>query len=122
MCGCSFQLVTVEVITHDNSDRHLQLGDVTISVHTQHTGHVPGSKADIIFFLLVHPLVLAMANENLKRMNSTSTVALASNREANNIKDIGTELERVTYRFFIIAKEVAQLRHSMRLNGTLYFS
>ena len=112
---------TVEVITHDNSDRHLKLGDVTISVHTQYTGHIPGSEADIIF-VFVHPLVMAMAKENLKRMNSTSTVALASNREANNIKGVVTELEIVTYRFFIIAKEVAQLRHSMRLKGTLYFS
>ena len=90
--------------------------DVTISVHTQHTGHVPGSEADI-FFLPVHPLVMAMAKKNLKMMISTSTVALASNREANYIKGVVTELERVTYRFFIIAKEVAQLRHSMRLNG-----
>ena len=37
LCGCSFQLKTVEAVTHDNSDRHAQLEDVTISVHTQHT-------------------------------------------------------------------------------------
>ena len=116
LCGYSFQLKTVKVITHDNNDRHAQLGDVTISVHTQHTRHVSGSEADIIF-LLVHPLVMAMVKENLNRMISTSTVTLASIREANNIKGVVTDLESVTYRFFIIAKEVTQLRHSMRLNG-----
>ena len=66
-------------------------------------------------------MVMAMAKKNLKMMISTSMVALASNREANNIKVIVTELERITYRFFIIAKEVAQLRHVMELNDMLYF-
>ena len=119
-CSCSFQMKTVETIRHDNCDSDLHEGHVTIFVHTQHTEHVPGSEADIIF-LHVHPMVMAMVKENLKRMISTSTVVLSSNREANNIKANVTEFERVTYRFFIIAKEVAQLRHSMRLNGTLYF-
>ena len=121
LCNCFFQIKTIEAIRHDNCDSDLHRRHVTIFVHTQHTGHVPGSEADIIF-LPMHPMVMAMAKENLKMMISTSTVALASNREVNNIKAIVTELERVTYRFFIIAKEVAQLRHSMRLNGTLYFS
>jgi hypothetical protein len=97
---------TVEAITHDNCDNDLHGGHVTIFVHTQHTRHVLSSETDI-FFLLVHPMVMAMAKENLKRMISTSTVAFASNRETNNIKAIVTKLERVTYRIFIIAKLVA---------------
>ena len=112
---------TVEAIRHDNCDSDLHGGHVTIFVHIQHTRHVPGSKADIIF-LPVHPVVMTMAKENLKMMLSTSTVALAYNREANKFKAIVTELKRVTYRFSIIAKDVVQLRHSMRLNDTLYFS
>ena len=60
---------------------------------------------------------MGMAKKNSKMMISTSMVAFASNREANNIKTMMTELERVTYRLFIIAKEVAQLKHSIRLNG-----
>jgi hypothetical protein len=50
-------------------------------------------------------MVMAMTKENLKRMIFTLTVVLASNREANSIKAIVTELEKVTYPFFIIAKK-----------------
>lgn len=67
----------IEFIVHDKCGCKSQ-GHATISVHAQHTGHVRGWDDDIIF-LHVHPLVMAMAEENLKRMISTLIMALAYN-------------------------------------------
>ena len=58
-----------------------------------------------------------MAKENLRRVISTSTVACALKRDESKIKAMVTDLERVIYRFFIIPKEVGQLRQDMRLGG-----
>ena len=55
-------------------------GMTTISLHTKHSGHQPGTDTDKLF-LPVHPIVVSLAMENLKRMVSTSTVALASKNE-----------------------------------------
>ena len=52
----------------------------TISLHTKHSEHQPGTDIDKLF-LPVHPIVVTLAMENLKRMLSTSTVALASKNE-----------------------------------------
>lgn len=49
LCNYFFQLKTVEVFGHNNSGRDLQVGHVTISVHTQHTSHIPGLEDDILF-------------------------------------------------------------------------
>ena len=61
-----------------------------------------------------------MAKKNRRIIISTSTVAFAYNREANNIKVIMMKLDKFIYQIFIIVNEVAQLRNSMRLNDMLY--
>jgi hypothetical protein len=65
----------------------------------------------------MHFVVLTMAKKNLKKMISISTVALASICDEEKLKARVGDLERVTYRFSIIPKEVDQLKYSMRLNG-----
>jgi hypothetical protein len=65
----------------------------------------------------VHPVVLTMTKENLKKMIYTSMVALVSIRDEEKLKARVGDLERVMYRFFIIPKEVEKLKYSMRLNG-----
>jgi hypothetical protein len=119
LCNCSFQLKTIEPIIDINGGGISSGKKATIAIHSEHIGHILGSNEDLLF-LPVHPLVCCMAQENLKRMISTSTIALASKRDEQKIKAMVTELERVTYRFFIIPKEVGQERHSMRVNGKYF--
>jgi hypothetical protein len=114
--NCSFQVKTIEPIVDDNIEEGGNVREAIIFVHTKHTGHEPSSDKDKLF-LPVHPVVLTMAKENLKKMISTSTVALASIRNEEKLKTRVGDLERVTYRFSIIPKEVEQLKYSMRLNG-----
>lgn len=115
--GCQFLLKTKEPLDVDSSGIHaVSKEDVTISVRVEHTGHHPGSDGDILF-LPVHPLVISLAMDNLKRMVSTTTVALASVREEAKIKAMVDGVERVTYRFYLIPKEVEQLHYGMKLNG-----
>ena len=73
-------------------------------------GYVPSSEDDIFFGCASNKL--GYDNFSLKNLITTSTVVLACNEETYNIKAITTELERVTYQIFIIAKEVAQLKYS----------
>ncbi len=79
----------------------------TISLHTKHSGHQPGTDTDKLL-LPVHPIVVSLAMENLKRMVSTSTVALASKNEERKIMSMVGGLERVTFRFYLIFNEVAR--------------
>ena len=94
------------------------IGMATILLHTKHSEHKPGTDIDKLF-LPVHPIVVFLAMMNLKRMVSTSTVALAFKNEKKIMSMVGG-LERVTYRFYLIAKEVEQIIFSMKLNGMLH--
>jgi hypothetical protein len=99
----------VEPKVHDKGSGALKNdGQVTIFVHSKHTRHQPGSDADS-FFLPVHPEVISCAR----------SVARASERDEQLIRDKVGALERVTHRFHIIQKEVDQLAYDMRINGTL---
>jgi len=91
--------------------------EAIIFVHTKHSGHHPDIEVDKMF-LLVHPLVIFFATENLKHMISTSTVVLAFVREGTKIQAMVEDLECATYQFFLIPKEVEQLSYFIRLNGT----
>ena len=51
-------------------------------------------------------------------MHSARAVATASERAQKLFMESVGELERVTYRFHIIQKEVQALAYSMRVNGT----
>jgi hypothetical protein len=63
----------------------------------------------------MHPLVLTLTKENLKKMISISTVALASIYNEEKLKVMIGNLEHVTYQFSIISKEVNQLKYSMQI-------
>ena len=67
-----------------------------ISLHTKHSGHQPGTDTNKLL-LPVHPIVVSLAMENLKRMVSTSTVALASKNEEIKIMSMVEELKHVTF-------------------------
>ena len=59
-------------------------GIATISLHTKHSGHQPGTDIDKLF-LPLHQTVVSLAIENLNWMVFTSTVALASKNEETKI-------------------------------------
>ena len=94
LCNCSFRLKTIEPILGEKDGESSNRKEVSIFIHSMHTGHVPGSDADLLF-LPVHPYVVDMAKENLKRVISTSTIACASKRDESKIKAMVTDLERV---------------------------
>jgi hypothetical protein len=107
---------TIEPIIDESIDEGGKVREAIIYVHTKYIGHEPSSDKDKLF-LPMHPVVLTMAKENLKKMISTSTIALACIRDEKKLKARVGDLERVTYQFSIIPKEVDQLKYSMRLNG-----
>ena len=96
------------------------VGMATISFHIKHSGHQSGTDTNKQI-LPVHPIVASLAMENLKRMVSTSTIVLASKNEERLIMSIVGGLERVAFRFYLIAKEVEQMIHSMKLNSMLHY-
>ena len=118
LCDCEFQIKVMEPkISRCSSS----LVHATIYIHSKHSGHNPGSDADL-FFLPIHPRVIAWVMENLKYMHSPRIVEAASERVQDLFSESMTDLERATYRFFIIKKEVHILAYSLRINGMLFFS
>jgi hypothetical protein len=84
LCNCSFQIRTMEPLNKENQIEDSSVGMTTISLHTKHSGHQPGTDIDKLF-LPVHRIVVTLAMENLKRMVSTSTVALAFKNEEKKL-------------------------------------
>ena len=80
LCNCTFQIRTIEPLNKKKQIKGSSTGMAIISLHTKHSGHQPGTDTDKLF-LPVRPIVMSLAMENLKRMVSTSTVALASKNE-----------------------------------------
>ena len=80
LCNCTFQIRTMEPQNKKKQIEGSSAGMATISLHTKHSGHKLCTDIDKLF-LPVHPIVVSLAMENLKRMVSTSTVALASKNE-----------------------------------------
>jgi hypothetical protein len=118
LCNCEFQLKVVEPkLVGSTTEADKVKLQATIYIHTKHSRHNPGSDQDS-FFLPVHPFVVSWAIENLKYMHSARAVATASERAQTLFMESVGELERVTYRFHIIQKEVQALAYSMRVNGT----
>jgi len=121
-CECEFQIkVMVPLGEGKCKTKSNMCTEAQIFVHSKHSEHHLGTENDKMF-LPVHPLVISFATENLKRMISTSTVALVSNREEKKMQASIPEVERTTYRFFLIPKEVEQLSYFMKLNGTFFSS
>lgn len=57
-----------------------------------------------IFFLPVHPYVIAWIMENLKYMHSPRIVESASEKAQDLFSERVTDLDRAIYRLFIIKK------------------
>ena len=115
LCNCSFQIRTMEPRNKEKQIEGSCAGIATISLHIKHSGHEPGKDTDKLF-LLVHPIVVSLAMENLKQMVSTSMVALALKNEERKIMSMVGRLERVTFCFYLIAKEMEQMTYSMKFN------
>ena len=71
-------------------------GQVTIFVHSKHTGHELGSDANS-FFLLVHLEVISWATENLKYMFCARSIARASEHDEQLIHDKFGASEHITH-------------------------
>ena len=93
----------MEPISSDKDDGSSSRKEANHFVHSVHTCHIPSSDGDpyVHLFLSVHPYVLDMAKENLKRLISTSIVGLASKQDEPKIKIMVTNLERVAYHFLL---------------------
>ena len=91
-------------------------GSASIYVHNKHSGHLPGSENDK-FFLPIHPIVIDRAMEDLKRMVSSGRVSMASLKDEDHVKECVSPLERATFRFSLIPKEVEQMAYYMRIKG-----
>ena len=87
----------------------------TIYIHTKYSGYNPDSDHDS-FFLSVHIFVVSWAIENLKYMHSIRAVATISECAQKLFMESVGELERVTYWFHIIQKEIQALAYSIRVN------
>jgi hypothetical protein len=117
LCSCEFQMKVEEpnVSKCSNTLPHSKL-QATIYVHSKHSGHTPGSDSDL-FFLPVHPYVIAWVMENLKFMLSPRAIEATSVDAQERFSQSVPEVERATYRFFVIKKEVQILAYSLRING-----
>ena len=72
------------------------------------------ANADL-FFLLMHPYMIAWVMENLKYMHSPRIIEAASEKAQDIFRERVTGVERVKYRFFIIKNEVQILAYSLRI-------
>ena len=116
-CDCEFIFKTI--IYSMNTKSYVKVAKqamAKIHVHSKHSGYNPGSEVDK-YFLPVHFLVLSFATKNLKMMVSHSTVAIASLKEAKKFENMVAYFEQVTFRYFILVKEVEVLSYSSRLSG-----
>jgi len=76
-CDCKFEMKVMIPLEKEKCAKESNMSrEVVIFVHTRHSGHHPGTEVDKMF-LPVHPLIISFVVENLKRMISTSTIALA---------------------------------------------
>jgi hypothetical protein len=105
LCNYSIWIKTIEPIINESIDEGGKVRKAIIFVHTKHTEHDPRSDKDKLF-LPMHLVVLTMVKENLKKIISTSKVALASICDEEKFKARVGDLERVRYRLSIIPKKV----------------
>lgn len=109
LCSCEFQMKAEEpnVSRCSNTLHHSKL-QATIYLHNKHSGHIPGFDSDL-FFLLVHPYVIAWVMENLKFMLSSRAIEATSVEAQKRFSQSILEVERATYRFFVIKKKCKYL-------------
>ncbi|MCO5554036.1 hypothetical protein L7F22_007562 [Adiantum nelumboides] len=109
-CGCSFMVSLI--FSRDGMEK------ATIRVLRGHQGHVPGSLEDL-YHLPVHPMVKKRCMEDLFDIGTCRHVARSSvSKEAFHINMASSE-EQVTYRFFMIPKEIQMLAYNLRIKGRL---
>lgn len=106
---CELQINVVEIREGETSVSLLEhQHQTTIYVHTAHSEHTPISDGDS-FSLPVHPYIISLAMENLKYMHLARALEAASERAREIFSQNFGDIERVTYRFHIIKKEVEAL-------------
>ena len=76
--GCKF---SVKVICSNDTEQ-----DIEIFVNTNHTGHEPGSKADI-FFLPLHQSAIDNCAKMLSNLNNIQLVVSHSERCENILRE-----------------------------------
>ena len=74
----------MEPLNKEKQIKGSSVGMAIISLHTKHSGYQPGLDTHKLF-PPVHPIVVSLAMENLKRMVSTSTVAFASKNKEKKL-------------------------------------
>ena len=109
--GCSFHL-NVRV---NEGDKH---GIVSIYVYGCHSGHVPGTRPDV-YHLRVHPNVIECCKDDLFDVGCARHVARMSMRKEAYHKSKATPLELVTFRFFMIPKEVHNMANTLKIGSAL---
>ena len=67
-------------------------------------------------------MVVKRAMGDLKRLVSTSAVALASLKDEDKTRALVNDLKRFIYRFVFIPTEVKQLSYTMKLNSKHCFA
>ena len=93
---------------------------VTIYIHSKHSDHNSRFNVDL-FFLPVHPHVIARVMENLKYMHSPQIVEAISERAQDLFSKIVTDLEHAIYKFFILKKKVHIPAYYLGIIGMLIF-
>jgi hypothetical protein len=96
LCSCSFRVKKIEPIIDESIHEGQKVREAIIFVHIKHIGHEPSFDKDKLF-MPIHPMVLTMLKKNLKKMTSTSMVALASICDEKKLKTKVGDFECVTY-------------------------
>ncbi|KAI5072117.1 hypothetical protein GOP47_0012223 [Adiantum capillus-veneris] len=108
-CGCLFKTRV----------QFKEVDEVSIVLHAQHHGHVPGSRLDL-YYLPVHPRVLHRCMEDYFDVGTSRHVAKMSVSKQNFHMQQVPPVDCVTFRFFMIPKEVRQLAYSLQLQGSTF--
>ena len=110
-CGCTFH---VDVRINDDVD----IETLTISIYGPHSGHVPCSRSDV-YHLPVHPNVISCCKDDLFDVGCARHVARMSMRKEAYHKSKASPLELVTYRFFMIPKEVHNMANRLKIGSAM---
>ena len=110
-CGCTFH---VNARRNDGVDH----GTMTLSIYGPHTGHVPGSRPDA-YYLPAHPNVISCCRDDLFYVGCARHVARMSMRKEAYHKSKASPLDLVTYRFFMIPKEVHNMANKLKIGSAM---
>ena len=101
MCGCEFLIKIIVSLSCGKTEDGETIPEATILVHNVHIGHDTRSNTDN-YFLLVYPMVVKRAMEDLKRLVSTSVVALASLKDEDTLQEKTVPFQQSFSRIMLI--------------------